>query len=293
MLDAILSVVFDRLLVDVLPLANVETVVSAYVSQGVRALFKYALALLSVHKKKLKTLPKSALQTGKDWFEELRSLCSGVDFTKVEGVAGGYSWGKNLNKRVGFPSDKKLQRKYGRNGVRAGEEVARIEAAERAERATTKGDGGDDDAVVVEEVVVNYRPLQIKDPPPSSTTLLASSPHTRQHLANWVPQNLKGRLLSLLYHTELHGRSLETLYMKLKETGIVQTVTFVEVLGGEGRVVGMFASDLWEKKTTVYGNGSCFVFVVNGEEGKVHNWSPRMGGGSNDEDEEEDEVSLR
>jgi len=64
------------------------------------------------------------------------------------------------------------------------------------------------------------------------------------------------------------------------------------VLGAPDTVVGMYASDVWRPNSSVYGNGSCFVFALSGDNHKCFTWSPKNIGEISSDSFDENGLSL-
>ena len=101
-----------------------------YMKGGVRTLLRFGLALIALHKKKLKA-GASLLSSGEAWWRKIRdyNFEPGFSFKSLEAIANGYSWGTKQNKRLGFPSDKILERYYKKNEHFAEEHIHRTAAA--------------------------------------------------------------------------------------------------------------------------------------------------------------------
>ena len=116
---------------------------------------------------------------------------------------------------------------------------------------------------------------------------LARPASIRASLAQWIPHSLQTCKLSLLFSTNLHGRSLNLLYNKVSKTK--RTIMLMEVLGdGEGeeaKVIGLYASQAWHKSNHIYGDGECFLFSMTPEP-ICYKWRPRSAGSIDDEKNE-------
>ena len=118
------------------------------------------------------------------------------------------------------------------------------------------------------------------------TPHLASSKHVRTKLAEWLPFGLRHTSdLSLVFSTNIHGRSLQTLYHILKATSSNHTIMFLEVFTPTPsdtrevpmkRVIGMYASQRWHSSPNLYGDGRSFLFRLS---------LPGDGGTNNADDE--------
>ena len=173
------------------------------------------------------------------------------------------------------------------SGARIGDEMQGKQKRTIYDKTSTKkqDDRGDDKFATirplglrqVEERTISSDDSVIDDDNilPSSKTalLLAKSRHIRTKLAEWLPFGLRYTSdLSLVYSTNIHGRSLSMLYHILKESSSRHTILLLEVLllptpstisQSQSRlVVGMYASQLWHSSPKVYGDGQCFLFRI-------------------------------
>jgi len=88
-----LSVIFDKLLVDLLPMASAIRVFTEFIKSGVKVLFRYGLALISMHKKVIKNgmFSDGGMLWGK--IAELNSEAN-FSFDKLQLIAFQKVWGK-------------------------------------------------------------------------------------------------------------------------------------------------------------------------------------------------------
>ena len=80
----------------------------------------------------------------------------------------------------------------------------------------------------------------------------------RLQLAQWLPPALQSTKLDLVYSSNHHGRSLDMFYRCCSTSR--HTLTVMEVLGSEQRVIGMYATQTWHNNPNGYGDGECFLF---------------------------------
>ena len=80
----------------------------------------------------------------------------------------------------------------------------------------------------------------------------------RLQLAQWLPPTLQSTKLDLVYSSNHHGRSLDMFYRCCSTSR--HTLTVMEVLGSEQRVIGMYATQTWHNNPNGYGDGECFLF---------------------------------
>ncbi len=114
----------------------------------------------------------------------------------------------------------------------------------------------------------NESPLKSDEVTP--TPRLALSKHIRKKLAEWLPFGLRHTSnLKLVFSTDVHGRSLQTLYHILETTSSNHTIMLLEIYptspstvkGLQTKtVVGMYASQRWHSSPKLYGDGRCFLF---------------------------------
>ena len=79
------------------------------------------------------------------------------------------------------------------------------------------------------------RPMELVEYDSVKSTLLRNRDE-RLQLAKWVPSRFRAKKLSLVYSTEVHGRSLETLYYLSK--GVSPTILVIQELS-QGIIIGM------------------------------------------------------
>lgn len=102
------------------------------------------------------------------------------------------------------------------------------------------------------------------------TPQLALSKHVRRKLAEWLPFGLRHTSnLKLVFSTDVHGRSLQTLYHILETTSSCHTIMLLEIYPTESPIVkelqtktiiGIYASQRWHSSSKLYGDGRCFLF---------------------------------
>lgn len=133
-----------------------------------------------------------------------------------------------------------------------------------------------------EKWALENMPIYIDQTPPkpmqytSDKCILAKPASVRSNLARWLPPSLKSTKLDLIYSTEVHGRSLASLYNECQRSK--NTVVLVEALIRNGRAtIGMFASHAWAINPSPYGDGECFLFRAT-PDAKCFNWVPDFSG---------------
>ena len=110
------------------------------------------------------------------------------------------------------------------------------------------------------------------------TPQLASSKHIRMKLAEWLPFGLRYTSdLNLVFSTNVHGRSLQTLYHILETTSSNHTIMLLEVFAPTPSdvlqprlrtIIGMYASQRWYSSPKNYGDGRCFLFRFSLRDGR-------------------------
>ncbi|GMI56460.1 hypothetical protein ScalyP_jg1944 [Parmales sp. scaly parma] len=254
-----LSVIFDKLLVDLLPMASAIRVFTEFIKSGVKVLFRYGLALISMHKKVIKNgmFSDGGMLWGK--IAELNSEAN-FSFDKLQLIAFQKVWGKSLNQR-GFPRSKQLARYF-----KSHEEEARGINYRVAGSSANETD--------------ETPPLIITNSEHASAAKLCTSATARKSIARWVPRNLRGRELDLVFTTNVHGRALANLYLALEKSRGREFLTLVEVLDGNKgpTTIGMFSDARWQISSSVYGGGGCFVFKLSPQP-KCFVWGGGGGGG--------------
>lgn len=133
-----------------------------------------------------------------------------------------------------------------------------------------------------EKWALENMPIYIDQTPPkpmgytSDKCILAKPAPVRSCLAKWLPPSLKATKLDLIYSTEIHGRSLASLYNECGRSK--NTIVLVEALtDNSSSTIGMFASHAWSINSTSYGDGECFLFRANPDP-KCFNWAPDFSG---------------
>ena len=111
----------------------------------------------------------------------------------------------------------------------------------------------------------------------SDKCILAKPALVRSNLAKWLPPTLKCTKLDMIYSTEVHGRSLASLYNQCQRSK--NTVLMVEALTGNGSTtIGMFASHAWSMNADSYGDGECFLFRASNNDPACFHWVPDFSG---------------
>lgn len=95
--------------------------------------------------------------------------------------------------------------------------------------------------------------------------------HFCQVMAQGVPVRFHESALELIYSTNLHGMSLQTLFNRVK----TRSPSLVAIRDTKERVFGCYAAAPWKASATrYYGTGESFVFGTIGSElAKVYKWS--------------------
>lgn len=101
----------------------------------------------------------------------------------------------------------------------------------------------------------HMRPTEL--PPPMSERSGIMSGETARALAGGLPPRFRMSSWSLLYSTERHGISLQTLYRRSKAAP-----TLLVIRDSAGHVFGSFTSEGWRVATRFYGTGETFVFQL-------------------------------
>ena len=254
-----LDPIFKRFFVTLLKRDDVLHFMDIFVIEGCKAIFRLSLSLLQlISKNELKSL----VVTDSDsfWNEvRYRTLDPSFSFQKHLDNIMYPKFGK-LNAKKQYPKRRLLRRamKYH------------------------------------EKWAVDNMPIYIDQTPPkpmgftSEECILAKPVSVRSHLAKWLPPSLKSTKLDLIYSTELHGRSLASLYNKCQRSK--NTIVLVEAIttgnNNTTSTIGMFASHAWSVNPSSYGDGECFLFRANPNP-KCFNWQPDFSG---DEDFESQAV---
>jgi hypothetical protein len=255
-----LQPIFQDMFVGVLPLPYVQRIVDIYTLEGVKVLFRFGVAVLVLYKKACSEHNWS-IQSADEWWHTLRSWAHSPRFNFEVVVRKAYGvHGRGLRKQMRFPRRHILQRI-----IRMEEERLRAEGAENASYAEAPA-----------------KPLGLVARPPAvpgeekeeARPVLAHSLAARQHLAEWLPLTLRLTNLDVIYSTNVHGRSLDMLYRRVKDHK--HTLLLCEVLTADGSpcVIGMYASQAWRPSSEVYGDGGCFLFRLE-PEAAVWKWHPK------------------
>ena len=130
-----------------------------------------------------------------------------------------------------------------------------------------------------ESYALENMPIYIDQTPPkpmgftSDNCTLAKPVSVRSNLAQWLPPSLKSTKLDLIYSTEIHGRSLASLYQQCQR--YKNTVILIEAILPDSTTatIGMFASHTWRVNPRPYGDGECFLFRANPNP-KCFKWIP-------------------
>jgi len=107
---------------------------------------------------------------------------------------------------------------------------------------------------------------------------LAKQSCARLALAEFVPFALKNTKLELIYSSNEHGRTLSTFYSHCAKAK--HTITLMEILQ-TGATIGMFATDTWQSRQKVYGDGGCMLFRLAPDPACYH-WNKGVTNGSDD-----------
>ena len=240
--DEALDPIFKRFFTTLLRPEDVLRFMDIFVVEGRKAIFRLALSILQlITKSDLKRLQK--LRTSDSFWDEIRKKTLHPDF----------SFDEQLKKM--YPKFAKIAKRYPRR---------------RALRRVIK---------FHEKTALDNAPIYVDQTPPkplgftSNDCALAKPPMVRSNLAKWLPPSLRATKLDLIYSTELHGRSLASLYDKCGR--YKNTITLVEVLSGgnESTLVGMFATDPWRMNIVPFGDGECFLFRAS-PDAKCFKWAP-------------------
>ena len=125
-------------------------------------------------------------------------------------------------------------------------------------------------------------PIYVDQTPPrpmsftSDRGTLARPAAVRASLAQWLPASLTSTTLDLIYSTEIHGRSLASLYGECRRSK--NTIVLIEALTvGTSATIGMFAANAWNVRPSSYGSGECFLFRAAPTPRCFH-WAPDLSG---------------
>eukprot|EP00578_Thalassiosira_sp_NH16_P027551 CAMPEP_0181097324 /NCGR_PEP_ID=MMETSP1071-20121207/11505_1 /TAXON_ID=35127 /ORGANISM="Thalassiosira sp., Strain NH16" /LENGTH=584 /DNA_ID=CAMNT_0023179791 /DNA_START=17 /DNA_END=1771 /DNA_ORIENTATION=+ len=239
-----LDPIFKRFFTTILKREDVLRFMDVYMLEGCKAIFRLALSLLKlIVKKELKSL---LLTDAQSWWNEIRYRTLDPSF----------SFQKHLDKM--YP-------KYGNMGKR----YPRRHIIGRANKFHEKW-------------ARDNMPVYIDQTPPkpisytSEKCLLAKRASVRSYLAKWLPPSLRATKLDLVYSTEIHGRSLASLYKECRRSK--NTIVLVEAMtGNTSSTIGMFASCAWNINPSPYGDGECFLFRANPNP-MCFNWMPDCSG---------------
>lgn len=249
-----LDPIFKRFFTTIMKREDVLRFMDVFMAEGCKAIFRLALSLLHLVKHDLKSM---ILTDSASWWNEIRYRT--LDPT--------FSFKKHLN--FLYPKFGKIVKRYPRR---------------RALRRAMK---------FHEKWALENMPIYIDQTPPkpmgftSDESILAKPAHVRSNLAKWLPPSLKSTKLDLIYSTEIHGRSLASLYHECHRSK--HTIVLVEAMvGNTSTTIGMFASQAWSVNSNSYGDGECFLFRANPNP-KCFNWMPD----SSDDFEDTEHVVLR
>lgn len=117
-----------------------------------------------------------------------------------------------------------------------------------------------------QDIKLPHVPVKLIDP-----SHVLHKEHFCQIMAQGVPVRFHESALELLYSTNLHGMSLQTLFNRVKTT----TPTLLAIRDTKERVFGCYAAAPWKASATrYYGTGESFVFgTVGSDVAKVYKWS--------------------
>merc|ERR1712031_139213 len=75
-----------------------------------------------------------------------------------------------------------------------------------------------------------------------------------------LPGHLQATDWALLFATDLHGYSLQTVFRKARAK---QGPSILVVKDTEGCIFGGFATHTWRSSVTFFGTGECFLFTMS------------------------------
>ena len=240
--DEALDPIFKRFFTTLLRPEDVLRFMDIFLIEGCKSIFRLALSILQlISKDDMKRLQH--LRTSESFWDEIRKKTLHPDFSFDEQLKKMYSKFAKMAKR--YPRRRALRR------------VIKFH----------------------EKTALDNAPIYVDQTPPkplgftSDDCALAKPPIVRSNLAKWLPPSLRATKLDLIYSTELHGRSLASLYDNCGR--YKNTITLIEVLAGgnESTVVGMFATDPWRINSATFGDGECFLFRAS-PDAKSFNWAP-------------------
>ena len=97
---------------------------------------------------------------------------------------------------------------------------------------------------------------------------LLSVEHIRA-IVNAMPNRLQATDWKLMYSSELHGYSLQTLYTRARK---LKGPSVLVVKDTDGHIFGGFASHTWRKNVSFFGTGECFLFSLSPKI-KMYSWT--------------------
>ena len=181
-----------------------------------------------------------------------------------------YGQGQDSNGKATFPFELLVKKAYGVHGrgVRKRLRFPRRPILARIIQLEEERYWKRHNSQVSDEEETNIAPLGLVPPKaptePNKEAIvpkLAESAIVRSKIAQWLPISLRYTNLELLYSTNHHGRTLETLYKHCSRSR--RTIMLIEPLSTKKEmVIGMFAPQTWHPSNKVYGDGSCFLFRI-------------------------------
>jgi hypothetical protein len=280
--------IFQNFFRTVLPEKCVWRIVDIYTLEGTKALFRFGVALAVLYQKYWKDV-HAPPEEGGDESTGSRPMSSGSSSTgeEVNGddwwsglVAWSHSdlfnWeflvrkaygvhGKGVRKRYRFPRRPILSRI-----LKLEEENYMIEQQNEATAYTGP-------IVRPLGLVVSENERNALENKEAMVPKLAEPVWVRTKLAEYLPVSLRLTKMDLIYSTNYHGRTLESLYRHCERAK--HTIVLVEPLDQNVSIqaVGMYASQTWIPSTRVYGDGECFMFRLSkddNEASKCWKWRP-------------------
>ena len=259
-----LAPMFQDFFVGTLPVNHVLRIMDIYTLEGMKALFRFGVALMVLYK--LDAAEQlTIISNATDWWNGMRAWGHSRRFHFELVVRKAYGLhGKGIRRQLRFPPRQILQRI-----IRVEEERVDIDEELLRWEATPVG------LVIPDETNVPFGEEVAKP-------ILARSEDYRRNLAQWLPITLRMTNLDLLYSTNHHGRTLERFYNHVKNSKhtLLLCESFPHGMTSKPVIIGMYASQAWRPSTRVYGDGACFLFRLDPDP-RYWKWTPKAPATSN------------
>ena len=225
--DHFFLLTFTRLFRNILPLNVVLRLLDSFLVEGPKVFCRLMMAILKIHRKEM----KACTSMGSEWWTTLQKRCydSSMNYDHLFKIT--FRW--------------RYAHRFKRSKMKAVFMLVRQDQDLQA-RAACFG---------------QHHPLEVLD----ATDIKLLQPQRDYYFRSWLPPTIQTRKMKLLYSTERHGRSLDTLY-HLAGTCNVKMLLLVEVISREGDgvgssdVIGAFVSEPIVRHASFFGNSQCFVF---------------------------------